>query len=141
MANLKPKRTKFRKQQKGSMRGVAQSGQFVEFGAMGLQALERGYVSSEQLESMRIAIAKHMNREVTVLFRLFPDKPLTGKPPQTRMGKGKGSVYSWVVPVIPGKVILEIVGSKNEEKMTEALRKAACKLSIKTRKVNPVEAV
>lgn len=139
--NLRPKRTKFRKSQKGSMRGMAKKGHFVSFGLVGIQAIGRGYISSKQVESARVAISRAMNREGKAQLRIFPDKPLTEKPIQTRMGKGKGGIKEWVSIVKPGAIIFEIVGSDNIDRMREALRKASAKLSVQTRFVEAVEEV
>ena len=134
-----PKKTKYRKTQKGSLRGMAKRGCFVGFGSMGIQALSRGYISSKQLEAARVTISRALNREGRALFRVFPQKPLTSQPIQTRMGKGKGSVDCWVACIKPGMILIEIVGNNNKEKVREALRKASCKLSLKTRCVEPIE--
>lgn len=136
-----PNKTKFRKMQKGSLKGMAKARHFVEFGEIGMQALSRGYVSSKQLESARIVINKFLNRTGKVIFRVIPDKPLTSKPIQTRMGKGKGAVSEWVASIKPGMVMIEIAGNVSLDLAREALRKASCKLSVNTRCVESVEMV
>lgn len=138
-----PKRTKYRKLQKGSLRGMAKARHFVEFGNVGMQALDRGYVSSKQLESARIVISKCLNKGKAgrILFRIAACKSLTAKPIQTRMGKGKGAVSQWVAPIKPGVVLIEIVGCSDIALAREALRRASCKLPIKTRFVESVEKV
>ncbi len=129
---LAPKRVKFRKQMKGRMRGVATRGQTVAFGHFGLQALEAGWVSNRQIEAARVAMTRHMKRGGKLWIRLFPDKPITKKPAETRMGKGKGNPEGWVCPVKIGRMMFEIEGV--EEAMARAsLALAAAKLPIKSR--------
>jgi len=128
---LQPKRTKFRKQQKGRNRGLAQVGNRVSFGEFGLQATSRGFLTARQIESARRAITRHVKRGGKLWIRVFPDKPITKKPVEVRMGKGKGNVEYWVAPVQPGRMIYEIQGV-NEEIAREAFRRAAAKLSVKT---------
>jgi len=129
---LMPKRTKFRKHHRGRMRGRAKGGDTVAFGEFGLQATEAGWITSAQIESARIALTRHVRRGGKVWIRLFPDKPVTSTPAETRMGKGKGAVDFWVAVVKPARVMFEIEGvSMGIAK--EAMRLAAHKLPIKTR--------
>jgi large subunit ribosomal protein L16 len=128
---LQPKRTKFRKTQKGRNRGLAQVGNRVSFGEFGLQATTRGFLTARQIESARRAITRHVKRGGKLWIRVFPDKPITKKPVEVRMGKGKGNVEYWVAPVQPGRMIYEIQGV-SEEIAREAFRRAAAKLSVKT---------
>ena len=128
---LQPKRTKFRKQQKGRNRGLAQVGNKVSFGEFGLQATSRGFLTARQIESARRAITRHVKRGGKLWIRVFPDKPVTKKPVEVRMGKGKGNVEYWVAPVQPGRVIYEIQGV-SEDVAREAFRRASAKLSVKT---------
>lgn len=128
---LQPKRTKFRKQQKGRNRGLAQVGNRVSFGEFGLQATTRGFLTARQIESARRAITRHVKRGGKLWIRVFPDKPVTKKPVEVRMGKGKGNVEFWVAPVQPGRVIYEIQGV-SEDVAREAFRRAAAKLSVRT---------
>jgi len=129
---LMPKRTKHRKIQRGSMSGLAQSNNKLDFGDFGLQALDRGWVKNNQIEAARIAINRHLNRRGRVWIRFFPDKPISKKPLEVRMGKGKGNTDAWVATVRPGRVLFEISGC-TENMAREALCKAAAKLSIKTK--------
>jgi large subunit ribosomal protein L16 len=129
---LMPKRVKYRKQMRGRMRGKALRGGDVHFGELGLQALEPGWISARQIESARRAIVRAIKRRGKVWIRIFPDKPVTQKPAETRMGKGKGNVEYWVAVVKPGRVMFEI-GGLPEDIAREALRLAAYKLSIKTK--------
>ena len=124
---LQPKKTKFRKQQKLSNRGIASSGNRVAFGDYGLQSMSRGNLSSKQIEAGRRAISRHIKREGKVWICVFPDKPITKKPLEVRMGKGKGSVEYWVPRIKPGRIIYEIKGV-GKPLAKEALRKAASKL-------------
>jgi large subunit ribosomal protein L16 len=128
---LQPKRTKFRKQQKGRNRGLAQVGNRVSFGEFGLKATTRGFVTARQIESARRAITRYVKRGGKLWIRVFPDKPVTKKPVEVRMGKGKGNVEYWVAPIQPGRVMYEIQGV-TEEQAREAFRLAAAKLSVKT---------
>ncbi len=128
---LQPKRTKFRKQQKGRNRGLAQVGNRVSFGEFGLQATTTGFLTARQIESARRAITRHVKRGGKLWIRVFPDKPITKKPVEVRMGKGKGNVEYWVAPVQPGRMIYEIQGV-SEDVAREAFRRAAAKLSVKT---------
>jgi large subunit ribosomal protein L16 len=129
---LQPKKTKFRKVQKGRNRGEAQRGNKVSFGTIGLQATGRGRVTARQIEAGRRAMTRHIKRGGKVWIRIFPDKPVTQKPLEVRMGKGKGSVEYWVAQVQPGKMLYEMEGV-SEELASEAFRLAAAKLPISTR--------
>jgi large subunit ribosomal protein L16 len=129
---LAPKRVKYRKQQKGRMRGVSTRGAEVSFGDYGLQATECGWVTARQIEAARITLSRYVKRTGKLWIRVFPDKPITKKPAETRMGKGKGPVEGWVAVVRPGKVLYEIKGVP-EDKAREALRIAAQKLPIQTK--------
>ncbi|MBP6942233.1 MAG: 50S ribosomal protein L16 [Syntrophorhabdaceae bacterium] len=129
---LAPKRVKYRKQQKGRMKGVAARGNKVTFGDYGLQAQEAGWITSRQIEAARIALTRYVKRTGKVWIRVFPDKPITKKPAETRMGKGKGPSEGWVAPVIPGRILYEIKGVP-EDKAKEALRIASFKLPIATK--------
>lgn len=129
---LSPKRIKHRKQQKGRIRGEAAKGTDVQFGFIGLQALASGWITNRQIEAARIAITRHIKRGGKVWIRIFPHKPLTSKPAETRMGKGKGSPEHWVSVVKRGKVLFELAGV-NKDIAEEALRLAGHKLPIKTR--------
>ncbi len=128
---LMPKRTKFRKVQKGRNRGLAQSGSKVSFGEYGLKATERGRLTSRQIESARRAMTRHIKRGGKIWIRVFPDKPITSKPLEVRMGKGKGSVEYWVAQIQPGRVLYEVQGV-NEVLAREAFSLAAAKLPFKT---------
>ena len=129
---LMPKRTKFRKQQKGRNRGYASRGNNVSDGEYGLQATEAAWITTNQIEAARIAMTRHIKRGGQVWIKIFPDKPVTTKPIGTRMGKGKGAPEYWVAVVKPGRVLFEIAGVP-EELAREALRLAANKLPIKTK--------
>jgi large subunit ribosomal protein L16 len=128
---LQPKRTKYRKQMKGRNRGLAQKGNKVSFGDIGLKALERGRITARQIESARRAMTRHVKRGAKVWIRIFPDKPITKKPLEVRMGKGKGSVEYWVAQIKPGHMLYEMEGV-SEEIAVEAFKLAAAKLPIKT---------
>jgi large subunit ribosomal protein L16 len=129
---LMPKKVKYRKQQKGKRRGKAWRGSAVTFGEYGLKALETGWVSDRQIEAGRVAITRFIKRGGKIWIRVFPDKPITKKPAETRMGKGKGAPEGWVAVVRPGKIIYEMEGVA-EEVAQEAMRLAAHKLSIKSK--------
>ncbi|OPY75680.1 MAG: 50S ribosomal protein L16 [Syntrophorhabdus sp. PtaU1.Bin050] len=129
---LAPKRVRYRKQQKGRMTGAARRGNEVSFGDFGLQALECGWITARQIEAARIALTRYVKRTGKVWIRVFPDKPITKKPAETRMGKGKGPSEGWVAVVKSGKVLYEIEGVP-EDKAREALRIASFKLPIATR--------
>ena len=137
---LQPKRTKFRKRMKGRMRGQAKGGSSVDFGDFGLQATEPGFLTSRQIESARIAITRTVRRMGKLYIRIFPDKPVTKKPAETRMGKGKGATDHWVAVVKPGRILFE-VGNVTREDAQEALRLAAAKLGLRTRFVERLEQV
>jgi large subunit ribosomal protein L16 len=128
---LQPKRTKFRKQQKGRNRGLAQVGNRVSFGEYGLKATSRGFVTARQIEAARRAITRYVKRAGKLWIRIYPDKPISKKPVEVRMGKGKGNVEYWVAPIQPGRVMYEIQGV-SEEAAREAFRLAAAKLAVKT---------
>ena len=128
---LQPKRTKFRKQFKGKNRGLAQAGNRVSFGEYGLKATERGRVTARQIESARRAMTRHIKRGGKIWIRVFPDVPISSKPLEVRMGKGKGNVDHWIAKIQPGAVLYEMEGV-SEELAREAFRLAANKLPIKT---------
>jgi large subunit ribosomal protein L16 len=132
---LMPKRVKYRKQQRGRMRGKAQTGNKVSFGQYGLKALEAHWITSRQIEAARIAMTRYIKRGGKVWIRIFPDKPVTKKPAETRMGKGKGAPEYWVAVIKPGRVMFEIEGV-SEEVAKEAMRLASHKLPIKTKFVS-----
>jgi large subunit ribosomal protein L16 len=129
---LAPKRVKFRKQMKGRMRGFATRGQTVAFGHFGLQATEAGWVSNRQLEACRVAMSREMKRSGKLWTRVFPDKPITKKPAETRMGKGKGNPEGWVAVIKPGRVLFEIEGV-TKDVAQKAMALASAKLPITTR--------
>jgi len=128
---LQPKRTKFRKVQKGRNRGLAQTGNKVSFGEFGLKAVERGRITSRQIEAARRAMTRHVKRGGKIWIRIFPDKPITEKPLEVRQGKGKGNVEYWVAQIQPGRMLYEMQGV-SEELAREAFRLAAAKLPLKT---------
>lgn len=132
---LAPKRVKFRKQQKGRMRGAAFRGSALSFGDFGLKAIGCGYITSRQIEAARVAISRHVKRGGKLWIRFFPDKPITKKPAETRMGKGKGSPEGWVAVIKPGRMLYEIKGVP-EAAAKEALGLASRKLPIPTRFVS-----
>ena len=136
---LSPKRVKFRKMFKGRTRGVASRGAEISFGSYGLQALEPGWITNRQIEAARVALTRHIKRGGKVWIRIFPDKPITKKPAETRMGKGKGSPELWVAVVKPGRVMFEVEGI-SEDLAKKALALAAAKLPVKTRFVKREEA-
>ena len=129
---LMPKRVKYRKTQRGRMRGKAQRGNQISFGDFGLKALEPGWITARQIEAARVALTREMKRDGRIWIRIFPDKPVTKKPAETRMGKGKGMPEFWVAVVKPGRVMFEI-GGVSAALAEEALRLAAHKLPIKTK--------
>ena len=129
---LAPKKVKYRKRMKGRLNGKPLSGTKISFGQFGLMALDPGWISSRQIEAGRIAMTRHVKRGGKIWIRLFPDKPITKKPAETRMGKGKGAPEEWVAVVKPGKIMYEMEGVP-EEVAREAFRLAAMKLPIKTR--------
>jgi large subunit ribosomal protein L16 len=130
---LMPKRTKFRRVQKGRIKGVASRGTRINFGDFGIKALEIGRITSRQIEAARIAMTRRMKRTGKVWIRIFPDKPITKKPAETRMGGGKGSPEYWVAVIRPGRVLFEVGGGVTEELAREAMLLAQHKLPIKTR--------
>jgi large subunit ribosomal protein L16 len=136
---LMPKKVKYRKQQRGRMTGKAWTGSTVSFGDYGLKALECGWVTDREIEAGRIAITRFVKRSGRIWIRMFPDKPITKKPQETRMGKGKGAPDQWVMVVKPGRILYEMEGV-TEKEAREALRLAAHKLSIKTKFVKRFEA-
>jgi large subunit ribosomal protein L16 len=131
---LSPKKIKYRKQQKGRMRGSSYRGSRLTFGEFGLQAVECGRLTAQQIEAARVAMTRHVKRGAKIWIRIFPDKPVTKKPAETRMGKGKGSPEGWVAVVRPGRILYEMEGIPLEL-ATEALRLASHKLPIKVRVV------
>ena len=132
---LSPKKVKYRKQQKGRMKGVAFRGNALEFGDYGLQALECGRMSAQQIESARVAVTRHVKRGGKIWIRVFPDKPISKKPAETRMGKGKGAPEAWVAVVRPGRILYELEGVA-ENVAAEAFRLAGHKLPFATRFVS-----
>jgi large subunit ribosomal protein L16 len=137
---LMPKRTKYRKQHRGRMKGKASRGNTLSFGEFGLQALEPCWMTSRQIEAARRAIVRHVKRGGKLWIRVFPDKPVTARAAETRMGKGKGAVDHWVAVVKPGRMIFEMAGVP-EDDAREAMRLASHKLPIKTRFVSREEMV
>ena len=129
---LQPRKTKFRKQQKGRIKGNAGRGAQIAFGSFGIKTLEEGFITSRQIEAARIAVTRYMKREGQVWIRIFPDKPITKKPAEVRMGKGKGAPDHWVAPVRPGRVLFECDGVPYDI-AKEALRLAAQKLPVTTK--------
>ena len=129
---LQPKRTKFRKKQKGRVKGIAQRGHAISFGSFGIKSLEAGWITSRQIEAARIAVTRKMKREGQVWIRIFPDKPVTKKPAEVRMGKGKGAPEYWVAVVKPGTIMFE-AGGVTTDLAKEALRLAAQKLPVRTK--------
>jgi large subunit ribosomal protein L16 len=138
---LMPKRVKYRKQMRGRMKGTELRGADVHFGDFGLQALEPGWVTARQIEAARRAIMHALKRRGKVWIRIFPDKPYTQKPAETRMGKGKGNVEYWVAVVKPGRVMFELGGGLPEDVAREALRLAQYKLAIRTKVVGRLDRV
>jgi len=135
---LQPKRTKYRKQQKGRNRGLAHRGSTIDFGSFGLKAVTAGRLTSRQIESARIAMTRFMKREGKVWIRVFPDKPITSKPQEVRMGKGKGALDHYVAQIKPGRILFEMDGVPKEVAV-EALRLAAQKLPLLTRTVTRID--
>jgi large subunit ribosomal protein L16 len=131
---LQPKKTKFRRQQKGRMKGFAQRGNTLSFGSFGLKALENSWITGRQIEAARQAVSRHMKREGQVWIRIFPDKPITKKPAEVRMGKGKGAPEGFVAPITPGRIIIELEGVPLKLAQ-EALRLASHKLPIPTKMI------
>jgi large subunit ribosomal protein L16 len=137
---LSPKKVKFRKQMKGRMRGTARRGSALNFGEFGLQAASAGWVSAKEIEAARIAMTRHVKRGGRIWIRVFPDKPFTKKPAETRMGKGKGAPEGWVAVVRPGRILYEMQGV-SRQMAAEAFRLAAHKLSIQTKFVERSESL
>lgn len=131
---LIPKKVKYRKQQKGRIKGISQSGNSVAFGDFGLKALEGGWITTRQIEAARISITRYIKRGGKIWVRIFADKPITKKPAETRMGKGKGPVEDWVAVVRPGRILYEVEGISREA-AEEAFRLASHKLPVKTKMV------
>lgn len=129
---LQPKRTKYRKQQKGKNRGLAHRGSTIDFGSFAMKSMEHGFITSRQIEAARVALTRYLKREGKVWIRIFPDKPITSKPLEVRMGKGKGALDHYVAVVKPGRIMFEIDGVP-EEKAKEALRLGAQKMPVKTK--------
>lgn len=129
---LQPKRTKYRKQQKGKNRGLAHRGSTIDFGSFGMKSLEHGFITSRQIEAARVALTRYLKREGKVWIRIFPDKPITSKPLEVRMGKGKGALDHYVAVVKPGRIMFEVDGV-SEEMAREALRLGAQKMPVKTK--------
>ncbi|MEC9232012.1 MAG: 50S ribosomal protein L16 [Bacteroidota bacterium] len=129
---LQPKKTKYRKQQKGKIKGNAQRGSQIAFGSFGIKSMDEGFLTSRQIEAARIAVTRYMKREGKVWIRVFPDKPITSKPAEVRMGKGKGALDHWVAVIRPGRVLFEAEGVPFDV-AKEALRLAAQKLPLKTK--------
>jgi|SRR5579872_1791948 large subunit ribosomal protein L16 len=135
---LMPKKTKFRKVQRGRMKGLSKGARSVAFGNFGLQAIEPAWLSARQIESMRVALSRQMKKVGTMFLRVFPDKPVTKKPAETRMGKGKGGVESWVAVIKRGRIVCEVAGIP-EDKARAILKSAAYKLPMKTKFVRKEE--
>lgn len=131
---LQPKRTKYRRQQKGRMKGNAQRGNTLAFGSFGIKSLQSKWITGSQIEAARVAVTRYMQRQGQVWVRIFPDKPITKKPAEVRMGKGKGNPEGFVAPVTPGRIIFEVEGVPYDV-AKEALRLAAQKLPVTTRLV------
>jgi len=129
---LQPKKTRFRRQQKGRMKGNAQRGHELSFGSFGIKSLQSKWITGRQIEAARIAVTRHMQRQGQIWIRIFPDKPITKKPAEVRMGKGKGAPEGFVAPVTPGRIIIEVEGVPFELAKS-ALRLAAQKLPVTTR--------
>lgn len=137
---MMPKKVKYRKKQKGQLAGFSKGGNFVHFGDFGMQVLDRGWITDKQIEACRVTINRYFSRRGKVWIRIFPDKPVTKKPAETRMGKGKGSPSHWVASVRPGRILFEVANVSREDAQ-EALRRASAKLGLKTRFVDRVETV
>lgn len=137
---LMPKKTKHRKMHKGHRTGLTKAAAFVDFGEFGMQALDRGWITGQQIEACRVAMTRFFARRGKVWIRIFPDKPVSKKPAETRMGKGKGNVDHYVAVVRPGRILFE-VGNVPKEVAQDAMRRAAAKLGIRTRFVERLERV
>lgn len=135
-----PTRTKYRKMMKGSRKGLSKAASFLDFGEFGMQALDRGWITNQQIEACRVAITRYFNRRGQVWIRIFPDKSVTKKPAETRMGKGKGNPDHWVAVIRPGRILFE-VGGVSKDLAQNALRRAAAKIGIKTRFVERLERI
>jgi len=131
---LQPKRTKYRKMQKGKIKGLAYKGSTIDFGSFALKSMDEGFITNRQIEAARIAMTRYMQRQGQVWIRIFPDKPITAKPLEVRMGKGKGAVDHWVATIKPGRIMFEMDGVSKKVAF-EALRLAAQKLPVKTKTV------
>lgn len=129
---LQPKRVKYRKRQKGRLRGLARRGNLISFGDYGLQAVEKGWITNRQIEAARVALTRHIKRGGKVWIRIFPDRPVTRKPAETRMGKGKGTPEGWVAPVKAGRMLFELEGVP-QPVARRAMELAAAKLPVKTK--------
>lgn len=129
---LQPKRTKFRRTQKGKIKGIAQRGATIAFGSFAVKSMDEGFITSRQIESARVAVTRYMKREGKVWIRIFPDKPMTSKPAEVRMGKGKGAPSHWVAVIRPGRIMFEVEGVPLAVAQ-EALRLAAQKLPVRTK--------
>ena len=129
---LQPKRTKYRKMQKGKIKGLAYKGSTIDFGSFALKSMDQGFITNRQIEAARIAMTRYMQRQGQVWIRIFPDKPITAKPLEVRMGKGKGAVDHWVATIKPGRIMFEMDGVPKNVAF-EALRLAAQKLPVNTK--------
>lgn len=129
---LQPERTKFRKQQRGKMHGLSKGGNYLNFGDFGIQALDRDWITARQIEAVRLAVTSRIPKDAKMWMRIFPDKPISKKPLETRMGKGKGATEFWVAPVKRGRILFEIAGVPKEV-VEEAFRTASHKLPVKVR--------
>jgi len=129
---LMPKRTKYRKQQRGKMKGNSKGGNYITFGDWGIKALESAWITDRQIEACRIAVTRYLKRGGKIWIRVFPDKPVSKKPAETRMGKGKGNPEFWVAVVKPGRILIELAGA-DEQQALEALKLGASKLPIQTK--------
>ncbi len=138
--SMTPARTKYRKQQRGSLAGNSKGGNFVDFGDFGMQALQRGWITANQIEACRVTISRHFSRKGQVWIRVFPDKPVSKKPAETRQGTGKGAVDHYVAVIRPGRILFEVGGVTREEAQ-EALKLAAAKLPLRTKFVDRLERV
>jgi large subunit ribosomal protein L16 len=137
---LQPKKVKFRRVQKGKLKGNAQRGNQISFGSFGIKCLETAWITGRQIEAARVAVTRHMQRQGQIWIRIFPDKPITKKPAEVRMGKGKGGLDHWVAVVRPGRILFE-VANVSRDLAQNALRRAAAKIGLKTRFVERVEQV
>lgn len=138
--SLMPAKTKYRKKQKGQFKGLAKKAFKLEFGDYGMQALDRGWITSQQIEAARVAINRFLGRKGKLWIRIFPDKPISKKPAETRMGKGKGAVTGWVAVVKPGQILYELTEASFEDSQ-KALKLAAAKIPVKTKFVTRLERI